>query len=213
MKVRTIEELSDFLAEELARRRREISALHVTLKAARVHESEVLRRAGFLMLYCHWEGFVKAAGAAYINYVNYLRLPCNRLSTNFTAMALKSRLEALGETRKASVVTTFLSEFSQRCADVQEFVWHGEIDTRSNLSSDVLREIACLLGLDYSSYATKEQFLDREFLAVRNQIAHGDHAAIDGRTYEQAQRIVLGLLEAFRTDIENAAAQKSYLRT
>ena len=76
MSVRTLEQLYDFLSGELAWRTKEL----VTLKALVEQTSpsrerrRVLLRAGVALLYAHWEGFVKRAGSAYLEFVDLQRL-------------------------------------------------------------------------------------------------------------------------------------------
>jgi RiboL-PSP-HEPN len=86
------------------------------------------------------------------------------------------------------------------------------VSTASNLSSSILREIVCLLGLDYSFYETKEVIINEQLLKRRNGIAHGEHFLLDREEYQQLHDEILPMMENFRTEIENNASQKLYLR-
>jgi hypothetical protein len=66
------------------------------------------------------------------------------------------------------------------------------------------------LGLDYSSYETREKLIDEKLLKSRNTIAHGSYLATDLDGYIDLQDEVLGMMELFRNQIENSAIKKSY---
>lgn len=76
----------------------------------------------------------------------------------------------------------------------------------------ILREIVCLLGLDYSFYETKEVIINEQLLKRRNGIAHGEYLSLDREEYQQLHDEILGMIENFRTQIENNANQELYLR-
>jgi RiboL-PSP-HEPN len=86
------------------------------------------------------------------------------------------------------------------------------ITTASNLSSIVLCEITCVLGLDYSFYKTREIIIDEQLLKRRNAIAHGEYLSLDLDEYRNLRRQILTMMEYFRNQVENNAAQKLYLR-
>jgi MAE_28990/MAE_18760-like HEPN len=212
MNVRTVEELTDTLAKDLKSRKREITALKFAIDASRDHAKGGLLRAGFAMLYAHFEGFVRLAGTAYLGFVANRGLQYRQLNTNFVAVSLKSKLQDMREVGKATVITQIIQQLLDAPHDTASFGWGGEVDCRSNLNSEVLGEIACLLGISFSAYELKRQFLDQSLLPKRNDIAHGRLIKVDEGDFMEAHRAVLELIEQFRTDIENAAVTKAYQR-
>jgi hypothetical protein len=84
------------------------------------------------------------------------------------------------------------------------------IDTESNLSSTVFRDVVEKLGLDYSPYETKEKLIDEKLLNSRNTTAYGSYLQTDLNGYIDMQDEVLGMMELFRNQIENSAMMKSY---
>jgi hypothetical protein len=213
MNARSLEELSNFLDEDLKRRKLEISALKFAVASARSHQAEPFRRAALLLLYAHWEGFIRAAATAYCVYVNHQGHSCAHLTANFVAVALRSKIEQLAEVKKSTIVTAITQELVGGLSSQATFNWTGDIETRSNVDSEVLREILCLIGLDYTPYATYAGFLDGKLLKSRNDIAHGKLVVVDEETYEDVHEKVSELLTRIKDDVENAVATKKFLRS
>jgi hypothetical protein len=140
------------------------------------------------------------------------RLECQQLAPNFLALALKSKLRIINETNKASVfieATEFiLSNLSERATLSHKTA----INTKSNLSSQVFKEITLTLGIDYNPYQSKEKLIDEKLLFSRNNIAHGERLTIDQSDYFALHEQVIELINLFRNQIDNSASTKSYRR-
>jgi hypothetical protein len=211
MKIRTTEELSDRLSEDLAWRKKELSEMKslIEAKSFSLQKQKALVRSGVCLLYSHWEGFVKLAANYYLEYVIFQKLTYSELSTNFLALAMKEKLNEAKDTNKPSlyipVCNFFLSELNQRC-----FLPKEAISTASNLSSEILREITDILGIDFSLYSTKSVLIDIKLLKTRNEVAHGNYLTLDRDEYIELHLEVIGMLDAFRNQIENAAIEEKF---
>ena len=211
MSIRTAEQLSDRLATDLAWRKKEMSEMKSLIEAKNVSDQrhKVLVRSGVCILYSHWEGFVKLAANSYLEYVISKKLTYQKLSSNFLALAMKEKLKEAKETNKPSlyipVCEFFLSELNQRCILPKDV-----ISTASNLSSEILKEITYILGIDFSIYSTKSVLIDTKLLKTRNEIAHGNYLVFDREEYLELHREIIGMLDRFRTEIENAAIQEKF---
>ncbi len=87
------------------------------------------------------------------------------------------------------------------------------IDTESNLSSAVLRDLLATVGMPYdSTWSGRELLLDGSLLRTRNDVAHGERTDVDAETYDQLHQLVLDLVNHLKTSIENRAASRAYLR-
>ncbi|GAB4292457.1 MAG: hypothetical protein Fur0025_28130 [Oscillatoriaceae cyanobacterium] len=213
MSIRTAEQLSDKLSQDLAWRKKELSAIKSLVESPKLpeHKHRVLVRSAVCILYSHWEGFVKLAANSYLEYVRLKKLTYQELSSNFLALAMKEKLKEAKDTNKPSlyipVCDFFLSELNQRCILPKE-----AISTASNLSSDILEEITLILGLDFSVYSTKKKLLDEKLLKTRNEIAHGDYLVFDADEYLELHQAIIEMLDIFKNQIENAAVQERFRR-
>jgi MAE_28990/MAE_18760-like HEPN len=210
--IRTLEQLSDRLAEDLAWRKQELSALKSLIETASISSSKekMLLRSGITILYAHWEGFIKSAGSNYLEYVALKRLKYSELSGNFVALAFKSRLNQVNETNKATVFTDAIGFMREQLDQRSSVPYKDVVQTGSNLSSSILREITCILGLDYSLYETKQILIDEKPLARRNTIAHGNFLQLDKQDYLELHVQVIGMMEVFRNQVENCASCGDY---
>ena len=213
MNIRTAEQLSDRLATDLAWRKKELSEMKSLIEAKSVSDQrhKVLVRSGVCILYSHWEGFVKLAANSYLEYVISKQLKYQELSSNFLALAMKKQLKQAKETHKPSlyipVCDFFLFELNQRCLLPKDV-----ISTNSNLSSEILKEITDILGIDFSIYSPKSVLINTQLLKTRNEIAHGNYLVFDREEYLELHREIIGMLDIFRNQIENAAIQKKFRR-
>jgi MAE_28990/MAE_18760-like HEPN len=214
MTIRSVENLVDSIDADLSWRRKELHALKSLVETKGFSESKhnALLRSGVTILYAHWEGFVKTVASNYLEFVAMQRLPYKELSSNFIALAMKARLNTAMETSKATIFTEvaefFLTQLEQRSIVPYKDV----IKTGANLSSEIFREILCVLGLNYSDYATKQILIDEKLLARRNNIAHGEYLLLDLTDYLELHSQVIGMMELLQTQIENCAAMKQYCR-
>lgn len=214
MKLRTEGELYDYLTDALAWRKIELSAIvkSATTPATSIPQKNYQLRSAVALLYAHWEGFVKEAGTAYLNFVVMQGLPYADLTSNFVALAMKSKLDQAKDTNKATIYSEvsefFLTGLTQRCS----LNWQDAIQTQSNLSSIALREIIHALGLDYSPYQTKEKLIDEKLLLTRNNVAHGQYLPVGESDYLLLHQEITYLLQIFFNQISNAASQKSFKR-
>lgn len=212
MKIRTTEQLYDFTTSELAWRKMELFSLHSMTFAAGLapNKKNVLLRSTITLIYAHWEGFVKSCSTAYLEFVANQRLMNYELAPNFLAIAIRPILMSAFQSRKANdhikVVNFFLNDLPSQSSVSYKDV----IDTKSNLSTVVLRNIITSLGFDYSLYETKEKLLDEKLLKTRNHIAHGEYIEITASEVNQIQNECIILMETFKNQIDNAVSLQSY---
>ena len=214
MSIRTIDDLSDKLARELIWRKKELSDLkyYIDLTPPDSTRQKVLGRCGVAILYAHWEGFVKLAGRYFLEFIAMQRLRNEELHLNLLTLSMRKQVNFAPSTLKASefgkITSFFLSQMPGRAA----IPYKTAIETSSNLSSAVLREITWCLGLDYTPYETREKFIDSRLLGRRNFVAHGEVMDIDPGEYDEMRTGVIAMMTNLKTQIENSAVLKTYVK-
>ena len=212
MRIRSTEELSECLSEELSWRKRELTTIGFMLQKQRHHERRLLLRSALCLLYAHWEGFVKVAAKSYLGLVANQGLKYAELSPNFVAFGLRKEIVEAGQSRQPTTHTSLVRKFLLELSELADMRGDIPVATNGNLKMDTLREICCLLGLDDKDYLLKRQLIDQKLLKNRNRIAHGERIFLQLHDYSELQAEVIELLEHFRTDVENAAVVEKFRR-
>lgn len=220
MNLTPIDKLEKRLAKEWAWRRKELTGfalLSVFLSeeqrssAPTVHENTLLKMF-VVLLYSHWEGFLIAAAKAYCEFLNSENLKYRDLVDSFTVYCILDKFD--GE---------FPKKFSA-CADAVTIVNGGlnehlkintskHISGKSNLNTEVLKEILQKLGFSYTPYELQANLIDEVFLALRNAIAHGEQRELNKAELRELYGKVIDMMEIFKDQIANSAQGKTYLRS
>lgn len=210
MNFRRADEVYDFLDSEVSWRCLEISSLKTSLAAAKGVHYRAIVRAGVPILYAHWEGFVKAASEAYLNFVNNQRHKYNELRACFVVLGLKSKLSLLTESKKSEKNVGCIEFIRKELDQTAVLKLDNAIRTDSNLNSLVFENIAATIGLDTSWYVPKYPLIDVQLLMARNGIAHGEYLDIRQKEFTDLSDEVLILIRNYKADIENSIAQGLY---
>ena len=210
MRIRSLTQLTQYLEEELAWRKRELTTLRFMLGSPRRHERNFLLRASLCVLYAHWEGFIRAAATGYLSYVATRGLRLRDLKPSFVALGLRSEISQAGQSNRPTIHTALTTRLMLGLSERASIDWESSVETHSNLGSKNFIEILCLLGLDDEEYLLKQQLLDQKLLQKRNLIAHGRQTEIELDDYFGLHDEIVQLVEKFRTDVENAAALENY---
>ena len=214
MTIRTTEDLIAKVDAQLIWRRKELTTIRGLVEASdgKPAQRTILIRAGVTLLYAHWEGFVKTAGTYFLQFVAAQRLTCAQLAPNFVGVVIRAKLNVAAKSMKVSTTVDIITFFDTKMSARVQLPVKNVIDTESNLSSIVLREILWILGLDEGPYNLKKNVIDNKLLGRRNAIAHGEILNIDIDEYLLLHDDVMGLLEEFRTQIENACVVRKFMR-
>jgi hypothetical protein len=213
MKVRAAADLQDYIDGELSWRKRELSSHRFLLQQVKDHEHQrrLLLRTGVCMVYAHWEGFAKNVSVAYLDYIGRMGLKVGDLSENLIAACLRGQIRESGMSKKPLDHTGLVLRVRGQLADVARFSGGDLVDTESNLNSEVLRNLTCLLGIDYSAFEGKAHLLDEKLLKNRNNIAHGQYLDVDIDDYELLHTEIIAMMSELGDRLANAALLKSHL--
>jgi len=174
---------------------------------------QVQVRAGVTLLYAHWEGFVKSAAYAYLDFVNTKGHRYEELADCFVAIGVRKRLGTLVASKKSLLHIAVIDFIRTGMSDRAELRPKSVIDTQSNLSSAVFANIATTIGLKTAAYEPRFHLIDESLLARRNRIAHGEHLDLDVNGWRTLADEVVLLMRQVKTDIENSASLSRFLRT
>lgn len=214
MKARNTWELENRLDLSLGPRKRELTEHRFAVMGGGSFRRGVLRRSGIVLMYAHWEGFVREASSLYLSLVDSRGLPVAELARNFQAIALRTTLLRLGATRKVSRHIELLNDIADAMKLPQapaRMPTNGIIAERSNLDARAFYEILETLGLDPTPYKLQEKPVIGRLVRLRHQIAHGARVPVDFSTYNDLHAHLISILDVFREQIVRAAVGRLFL--
>lgn len=168
--------------QELSRVRMDVESLY---SEDRLYEQNVryVLRGSYLMLYAHWEGYIKEVGRMYIDSVNNEKIEYRNASDVIVASSLKAALAELGGANTHNAHIGFVNKFRDLLSDGKYVRINEEIiDTGSNLKYklfiDILKKLDIVDNINDKMGKLEIEYLekniDENLLKVRNQVAHGE---------------------------------------
>ncbi|APH00658.1 hypothetical protein ASJ30_03170 [Janibacter indicus] len=213
VKLHTVEQLDDAIDAEIAWRKQELSTALKLIRHSSGPSQKANLRAGVVILYAHWEGWVKAVSQLYIRYVNTRAFRYDQLSTAFLGTALKTKMGTVEEATTPLMHNSF-AFFIQNELSAKAKLSEELVRTESNLSSSVFLAIIDRLGLERrDKYTLRAQLIDHDLVQRRNTIAHGEYLDLTASDFGALRTDVLDLLELFTDEVRNAASTGRHLAT
>lgn len=220
------EDLENILTEELAWRKKEISDIKLCLDGNPTYQ-KVLMKSLVLLLYSHWEGYIKISSKYYIQYVKEKKKKNIDLSENFTALALKRALEqcidnvnALTLSNELKLINKYnkIKDHKFECdIDINNNFDKSIINTKDNLSSNVFKSICNIIGIKTkNTFIENKYYIDSKLVNNRNIIGHGskyseDEIFLTIEDIENLKKIIEFYLEIFKEDILEYCEKEYYL--
>lgn len=213
MAIRTTDDLGSHLIEELKWRTAELDTWERLANACRPHQRTGVLRAGVALLYAHWEGYIKEAARAYLEYVSRQGLHVGELRDELAAVALRTMLGSGEQSKKSldhtTIISTLRSELSRKARISYE---RSTIRTRSNLKFDVFEDVMHSIGCDSSRHELQRGLINNRLVKNRNEIAHGRLLFIELEDWVDMRARVVDILEDVRDQIREAATSQAYKR-
>lgn len=208
----TQEQLSDQFASDLIWRRKELSDMKTAIKRADGASKSVLLRALITMCYAHWEGYVRVCANAYFEHLTLRKLKYSDLERQIYVNTFLIRLDAMNKTRvgieaRCKLVNDVLDGADARFGYINPDL----IDTKSNLSADVIKDICLICGVDGIHFEDRRTFIDKIVLKRRNAIAHGQQEYIGEADIDELVADTLALMQHFSSLLENKVYMKTYM--
>jgi RiboL-PSP-HEPN len=205
------QDLSTILDADLIWRRKELSDIKSAIKTADEPSRPPLLRAIITMSYAHWEGYVRTCANRYFEHLTLRKKPFAQFERQVYVNTILMRLDTLHRNRVS---------LKERCKLINDILDGGVgtfkylnpelVDTRSNLNTDVVRDICIICGVDAIHFENHRDFLDRLLLKRRNAIAHGQQEFIRSDEIDDLVANTLALMAAFRNLLENKVYTKAY---
>lgn len=210
MRIRNKEEYEDYISKDIAWRKKELTKLKFLVGKPRDVDLETATRAGIVLLYSHWEGFIKYSSHAFFDYLNYKEISYVKLKNHLKVCAIiehnnnnwpKRCFEELND-----ICNNRINYNNKFQIDPKKY-----IETDSNLKSSVLKKIMAQVGIDYSEFQLFENLIDQQLLGKRNEVAHGNRVSISKDEFNHIYTEITQLLRLYQTLITNVVAQDEYL--
>lgn len=209
-KARTIADISSKLDDEFTWRKRELIFIYQEIQGCKGDVQVALIRAAIVLLYAHWEGFVKNAAELFLKYVESRKHKIQQVTFNLAALALRKQLDTITETNKYTLRTAALQEILSQLSANVKLTYNTSVSAKSNLNNEVFTEIAHVIGLNVASYTSVSSDIDG-LVNYRNKIAHGEYLWMNVAEYKEYSENILQIMSIIKTDIENSCVTKSYL--
>ncbi len=208
----TVDDLSSEMERDITWRVRELSSLKLAIRSADAAGKDALLRALVAMIYAHWEGFIRFCAVKYFQHITIKRKSFEDLEDQIYINAFLSRLDAFHRSRgsldeKCRFLTDVLNSQKLSFSRLNPSL----IDTKSNLNSDVLKDICTICGVESSGFDDEADFIDTLLLKRRNAVAHGQTVDISVSEMDNLVERAIALMRQFRTLLENKAYQSGYL--
>ena len=214
IKIKTVEQLEELLVQDIAWRKKEMISLKILVEKDKVNEP-ILLRAGIALLCAHFEGFIKRASNCYVGYVSQQKKSYSELKENFTALKMEKEFKSCAKSDKHSVHKKLLilhkelltKRFMEKYDENNPF-----ISTHSNPSSAELEEILETIGIESDIFETKATYIDSSLLEKRHKVVHGERSDLDKQDFLITFKIIIDLVEEYKTLLVDAADNKKYMR-
>ncbi|CRG52666.1 MAE_28990/MAE_18760 family HEPN-like nuclease [Yersinia wautersii] len=224
----TVESFVELINEDLLWRKKEISDL---LFLHNNENSLLILKSAILLMYSHWEGYVKNIAKQYIILISDLDLELNKLGFNFEAIDIKGDIR---ECFKSSDSLNLINEinFLKKIYDNNRKVFKissqfknekdkSIINTKDNLNIQVFQSFLKIIGLyEFKSLQTRIAYIDEKLLNNRNIISHGskihpssNNFLIDILEVKKMRDLIILIMEYLRDELIYFSEEKLFLHS
>ncbi|WP_422017135.1 MAE_28990/MAE_18760 family HEPN-like nuclease [Reyranella sp.] len=226
----TPDEFRGQLEAEFSWRQQELLSLqNLRAKLEADEPEEVLNKSLLLMLYAHYEGFVKFCFDHYARVIGEVGPRAGDVSYALAAAAMAEIFHLLRDsTKKSALFRNELpadnrlhllareAEFLERIQHFQTQVIAKEqinVDTESNLSMSVLRRNLFVLGLNPDQFESHRQPLS-EMVERRHKLAHGaERAGLETEKYDRCRNAVFYVMKEMMVNLTDAVVARQWMRS
>ena len=209
--VTRLEMLVDRLDGQLGRRRKELTDIRFMSLSSSGSTAEMIRRAGHVLAYSHWEGFSKFAFRQYLEYLCDTRVVVDSLKIQLQTLNYWGSFKALAASMEFDFATSLLETLAQANSSYFE-VDSAEVTRTGNLDSRKFRSLLDICALEYKpTYQTRENFIDQILCGRRHRIAHGLLEPVSAADLTEAVDGAMELCEEVNEQIQDALIYDRYM--
>jgi len=154
---------------------------------------------------------LKIGASAYLEHVRLQGRKLSELKSNFVALSARKLAEGATQSSRWEFQIAFCKAVRESENFPAKWPKSWNIDTGSNLTVEVLRDMVLLLGINYRvEFQLAEKPIIERLLELRNGIAHGNAQGVDLAEFHQLDDKVDELLQLFCNELDNSAAVSAY---
>jgi len=217
MKIKSKENFLDVIQAERAWRRKELTNLKSLIHQSRESHNKTLVRAGVLLLYSHWEGYVKKVCETFFHYMNFKSHKYSALKPNFWAVGIANEFNGNFPQKKFDSYIKTVNFILDKSNELKFRIdVSSRVDTKSNLTTDVLVDLLNMLGVESEHFTNNRYYIDSKLLKYRNAIAHGERTennpdlSIDEDEFNEIYARVNNLIDHFESIVCNHIEMETY---
>lgn len=220
MKTRPDEKLIFELTTALSNRKKEITDFYMYIQGCQSSGiAEILNKSFILLLYAHWEGFIKEYTIKYFSFIISQKLVLSKLTENFLLIYLKSLLKTYEVNKNISQekkILDMVSKGSKFKIKIDEYFEKYTVGSENNLKFKNYKNICAILNYNLIDETNVFETNLEKLVHNRNSIAHTGLKAKEN-TYsdlldiEIMKNLIIGEMENFHSFIEKNVVNREYL--
>lgn len=220
MKSRPDEKLIFELTTALSNRKKEITDFYMYIQSCQSSGiAEILNKSFILLLYAHWEGFIKEYTIKYFSFIISQKLVLSKLTENFLLIYLKSLLKTYKVDKnifQEKKILDLVSKGSKFKIKIDKYFEKYTVGSESNLKFKNYKNICTILNYSLIDETNVFETNLEKLVHNRNSIAHTGLKAKEN-TYsdildiEIMKNLIIGEMENFHSFIEKNVVNREYL--
>ena len=202
--------LSDDLTRGFNWRLREIHQLRTAISDVADLDKGSVARASFVLLYAHWEGFIKRSTELFFNYIIRLNKPVHELHVGAKVVCLRREIvHALTYGNKTNKQIVALLQIVAESGNKKLTKRHAAHMVQSaNMTFSEFADTCILFGIESSEFDEYQDLIDKILVHKRHQIAHGAYLHVGSEDFVSTSDDVIAVMRRFRNQIENVFLER-----
>ncbi|WP_047380430.1 MAE_28990/MAE_18760 family HEPN-like nuclease [Cetobacterium sp. ZWU0022] len=222
MSIKNPIELVDYIDHSYLLRKKEITDFLILVNKTETELKETLEKSFVLLLYSHWEGYIKEVSNLYIRYITLQKKTIQELTDNFYDIYLKELLKSYQKNTNLEIE----SDLRKRILKLEQkfnidftsdYYEKFILGVESNLKFEKYLNICKLTNYEFNDEMGLFERVLFKVIHNRNSIAHTGSKATDNSyvSYEDLENMMYFLLEEmkkFKDHIISCIKDRKFLK-